>query len=83
DSAGPEVDSLVRSAALIMTEVMTVTTTVAIPADISRDKSVPHPSEKTDRTLSLFTGRSGSGFDAGSICAEETVGAGSEEIYVP
>ncbi|GJY75202.1 hypothetical protein Tco_0480318, partial [Tanacetum coccineum] len=91
NSAGPEVDSLVRSAAPIMTEAMTVTTTVAIPADISRDKSVPHPSvfgsssssEKTDRTLSLFTGRSGSGFDAGSIRAEETVGAGSEEIYVP
>ncbi|GKC80430.1 hypothetical protein Tco_1131204 [Tanacetum coccineum] len=39
-------------------------------------------SEKTDRTLSLFTGRSGSGFDAGSIRAEEAVGAGSEEIYV-
>ncbi|GKC25658.1 hypothetical protein Tco_1027808, partial [Tanacetum coccineum] len=62
-----------------------------IPADVSKDKSAPHPSvfgsssssEKTDRTLSLFTGRSGSGFDAGSIRAEETVGAGSEEIYVP
>ncbi|GKC28438.1 hypothetical protein Tco_1035732 [Tanacetum coccineum] len=56
-----------------------------------KDKSAPHPSvfgsssssEKTDRTLSLFTGRSGSGFDAGSIRAEESVGAGSEEIYVP
>ncbi|GKA92886.1 hypothetical protein Tco_0814811 [Tanacetum coccineum] len=31
----------------------------------------------------LFTGRSGSGFDAESIRAEEAVGAGSEEIYVP
>ncbi|GKB81253.1 hypothetical protein Tco_0948148, partial [Tanacetum coccineum] len=93
-SAGPEVDSLVRSAAPVMTEaitVATVATTVAIPADISKDKSAPHPSvfgsssssEKTDRTLSLFTGRSGSGFDAGSIRAEEAVGAGSEEIYVP
>ncbi|GJW42844.1 hypothetical protein Tco_0071643 [Tanacetum coccineum] len=91
NSADPEVDSLVRSAALVMTEAITVATTVAIPADISKDKSAPHPSifgsssssEKTDRTLSLFTGRSGSGFDAGSIRAEETVGAGSEEIYVP
>ncbi|GJY60516.1 hypothetical protein Tco_0461173 [Tanacetum coccineum] len=94
NSADPEVDSLVRSAAPVMTEaitVATVATTVAIPADISKDKSAPHPSvfgsssssEKTDRTLSLFTGRSGSGFDAGSIRAEETVGAGSEEIYVP
>ncbi|GKA50122.1 hypothetical protein Tco_0743195 [Tanacetum coccineum] len=38
---------------------------------------------KTDRTLSLFTGRSGSGFDAGSIRTKEAIGAGSEEIYVP
>ncbi|GKC97902.1 hypothetical protein Tco_1168177 [Tanacetum coccineum] len=93
-SADPEVDSLVRSAAPVMTEattVATVATTVAIPADVSKDKSAPHPSvfgsssssEKTDRTLSLFAGRSGSGFDAGSIRAEEAVGAGSEEIYVP
>ncbi|GKF70529.1 hypothetical protein Tco_0203586, partial [Tanacetum coccineum] len=91
NSTGPEVDSLVRSTALIMTEAITVATTVAIPVDISKDKSAPHPSvfgsssssEKTDRTLSLFTGKLGSGFDAGSIRAEETVGAGSEEIYVP
>ncbi|GJS07742.1 hypothetical protein Tco_0364538, partial [Tanacetum coccineum] len=91
NSAGPEVDSLVRSTAPIMTEAITVATTVAIPAGISKDKSALHPSvfgsssssEKTDRTLSLFTGRSGSGFDAGSIRAEESVGAGSEEIYVP
>ncbi|GJQ95699.1 hypothetical protein Tco_0006838 [Tanacetum coccineum] len=40
-------------------------------------------SEKTDRTLSLFTGRSGSGFAAGSIRAEEVTNAGLEEIYVP
>ncbi|GJS22870.1 hypothetical protein Tco_0451502 [Tanacetum coccineum] len=87
-SADPEVDSLVMTEAIT---VATVATTVAIPADISKDKSAPHPSvfgsssssEKTDRTLSLFTGRSGSGFDAGSIRAEEAVGAGSEEIYVP
>ncbi|GJX87059.1 hypothetical protein Tco_0337833 [Tanacetum coccineum] len=88
------VDSLVKSAAPVMTEattIATVATTVAIPADVSKEKSGPYPSvfgsssssEKTDRTLSLFTGRSGSGFDAGSIRAEETVGAGSEEIYVP
>ncbi|GJR11962.1 hypothetical protein Tco_0794614 [Tanacetum coccineum] len=86
-SADPEVDSLAKSDAPVMTEA----TTVTIPADISKDKSAPHPSvfgsssssEKTDRTLSLFTGRSGSGFDVGSIRAEEAVGAGSEEIYVP
>ncbi|GJZ63489.1 hypothetical protein Tco_0619910 [Tanacetum coccineum] len=66
-SADPEVDSLV-----------------------SKDKRAPHPSvfgsssssKKTDRTVSLFTGRSGSGFAAGSIRAEEVVGAGLEEIYV-
>ncbi|GJY23501.1 hypothetical protein Tco_0397159 [Tanacetum coccineum] len=78
----------------VMTEATTVTTiatTVAIPADVGKDKSAPHPSvfgsssssEKTDRTLSLFTGRSGSGFVAGSIRAEEVIGAGLEEIYVP
>ncbi|GJR66101.1 hypothetical protein Tco_0012166 [Tanacetum coccineum] len=94
NSADPEVDSLVRSAAPVMTEattIATVNTTVAIPADVSKDKSAPHPSvfgssssfEKTDRTLSLFTGRSGSGFAAGSIRAEEVIGAGLEEIYVP
>ncbi|GJU03284.1 hypothetical protein Tco_1113622 [Tanacetum coccineum] len=93
-SADPRVDSLVRSAASVMTEattVATVSTTVAIPTDVSKNKSAPHlsvfgsssSSEKTDRTLSLFAGRSGSGFDAGSIHAEEAVGAGSEEIYVP
>ncbi|GKC34659.1 hypothetical protein Tco_1047043, partial [Tanacetum coccineum] len=92
-SVDPEVDSLVRSAVPVMTEATTVTTiapTVAIPTDVGKDKSVPHPSvfgsfsssEKTDRTLSLFTGRSGSGFAAGSIRAEEAIGAGLEEIYV-
>ncbi|GJT11170.1 hypothetical protein Tco_0858212 [Tanacetum coccineum] len=86
-SADPEVDSLARSDAPVMTEA----TTVTIPADINKDKSAPHPSvfgsssssEKTDRTLSLFAGRSGSGFDAGSIRGEEAIGAGSEEIYIP
>ncbi|GJU66810.1 hypothetical protein Tco_1253069 [Tanacetum coccineum] len=94
NSAGPEGDSFVRSVVPVMTEATTVTTiatTVAIPADVGKDKSVPHPSvfgassssEKTDRTLSLFTGRSGSGFAAGSIRAEEVTDAGLEEIYVP
>ncbi|GJZ11959.1 hypothetical protein Tco_0546718 [Tanacetum coccineum] len=94
NSAGPEGDSFVRSIVPVTTEATTVTTiatTVAIPADVGKDKSVPHPSvfgassssEKTDRTLSLFTGRSGSGFAAGSIRAEEVTDAGLEEIYVP
>ncbi|GJX31967.1 hypothetical protein Tco_0241822 [Tanacetum coccineum] len=93
-SADPEVDSFVKYAIPVMTEATTMTTiapTVAIPADVVKDKSVPHPSifgsssssEKTDRTLSLFTGRSGSGFAAECIRAEEAIGAGLEEIYVP
>ncbi|GJZ28596.1 hypothetical protein Tco_0573243 [Tanacetum coccineum] len=94
NSAGLEGDSFVRSVVPVMTEATTVTTiatTIAIPADVGKDKSVSHPSvfgsssssEKTDRTLSLFTGRSGSGFAAGSIRAEEVTDAGLEEIYVP
>ncbi|GKG22126.1 hypothetical protein Tco_0384721, partial [Tanacetum coccineum] len=59
------------------TTVATVATIVAIPTDVSKDKSALHlsvfgsssSSKKTDRTLSLFTGRSGSGFAAGSIRA--------------
>ncbi|GJS59812.1 hypothetical protein Tco_0654596 [Tanacetum coccineum] len=54
-------------------------------------RSVPHPSvfgsssssEKTDHTLSLFTGRSSSGFAAWSLRAEEVTNVGLEEIYVP
>ncbi|GJW10424.1 hypothetical protein Tco_1576251 [Tanacetum coccineum] len=94
NSAGPEGDSFVRSVVLVMTEATTVTTiatTVAIPADVGKDKIVQHPSifgsssssEKTDRTLSHFTGRSGSGFAVGSIRAEEVIDDGLEEIYVP
>ncbi|GJS01662.1 hypothetical protein Tco_0318170 [Tanacetum coccineum] len=93
-SAGPEGDSFVRSTVPVMTEatvVTTIATTAAIPADVGKDKSAPHPSafgsssssKKTDRTLSLFTGRSGSGFAARSNRAEEVIGAGLEEIYVP
>ncbi|GKC47270.1 hypothetical protein Tco_1064992 [Tanacetum coccineum] len=93
-SADPEVDSLVRSVVPVMTEATTVTTiatTVAIPANVGKDKSVPHPSifgsssssEKTDHTLSLFTRRSGSGFAAGNIRAEEVTNVGLEEIYLP
>ncbi|GKC35645.1 hypothetical protein Tco_1048029 [Tanacetum coccineum] len=94
NSAGPEGDSFVRSAVPVMTEATTVTTiatSVTVPADVGKDKSVPHPSvfgsssssEKTDRTLSLFTGRSGNGFAVGSIRAEEVTDVGLEEIYVP
>ncbi|GKB49750.1 hypothetical protein Tco_0900503 [Tanacetum coccineum] len=93
-SADLEVDSLVRSVVPVMTKATTMTTIapiVAILADVGKDKSVSHLSvfgssslsEKTDRTLSLFTGRSGSGFAAGSIRAEEVTDAGLGEIYVP
>ncbi|GJY50892.1 hypothetical protein Tco_0441739 [Tanacetum coccineum] len=87
NSAGPEVDSIARSDAPIMTEA----TTVTIPTDVNKDKSASRPSifgsssssEKTDHTLSLFTGKSGSGFGAGSIREEETIDVSSEEVYVP
>ncbi|GJS08257.1 hypothetical protein Tco_0365053 [Tanacetum coccineum] len=86
NSAGPEVDSLARSDAPLMTEA----TTVTIPTDVTKDKSTSRPplfgssssSEKTDHTLSLFTGRSGSGFDAGSIREEEAIGASSERKFM-
>ncbi|GJW61479.1 glycerophosphodiester phosphodiesterase GDPDL7 [Tanacetum coccineum] len=63
-SADPEVDSLVRSAAPVMTEaitVATVATTVAIPADVSKDKSAPHPSvfgssSSSDKRFNVSTG---------------------------
>ncbi|GKF67505.1 hypothetical protein Tco_0197184, partial [Tanacetum coccineum] len=78
-SANPEVDSFVRSVALVITAATTVTafvsnaaTTSATPVDVGKDKHVPTPSvfagssssDKTNRTLSLFTGMSGSVFVA-------------------
>ncbi|GKC13302.1 hypothetical protein Tco_1010084 [Tanacetum coccineum] len=104
-SADPEVDSLVRSAVPVMTEATTVTTiatTVGNSTDYGKDKDVrrnrhviwvlPSSSEKTDRTLSLFTRRSGSGFASGeyscgggyrcwfggNLCPECTVTKGFE-----
>ncbi|GKD38145.1 hypothetical protein Tco_1258352, partial [Tanacetum coccineum] len=76
-SADPEVDSFVRSAAPVMTTATTVTAFVSSVAatattsvNVGKDKDVPAPSvfacssssDKTDRTLSLFTGKSGSEF---------------------
>ncbi|GKA82386.1 hypothetical protein Tco_0789134 [Tanacetum coccineum] len=91
NSAGPEADSFVRSTVSVTTKatvVTTVATTLAIPSDADKDKSVSVPSVfgasiSSDHTLSLFTGRSGSGFAAGSIRAEGVADAGLEEIYVP
>ncbi|GJY81709.1 hypothetical protein Tco_0494460 [Tanacetum coccineum] len=60
---GDRTDSVCAPVMTEATTVATVSTTVAIPTDVSKDKS--------------------SGFDAWSIRAEEVVGAGSEEIYVP
>ncbi|GKF22117.1 hypothetical protein Tco_0074439 [Tanacetum coccineum] len=85
-SADPEVDSLVRSIAPVMTTATTVTafvssvaTTAPTAIDAGKNKDVPVPSvfagssssDRTDRTLSLFIGRSGSEFAAGSIRAKE------------
>ncbi|GJV41430.1 hypothetical protein Tco_1419870 [Tanacetum coccineum] len=97
-SADPEVDSLVRSVTLVMTTATTVTAFVSSVAataptaiDAGKNKDVPVPSvfagssssNRTDRTLSLFTGRSGSEFAAGSIHAKEVTDAGLKEICVP
>ncbi|GJW87092.1 hypothetical protein Tco_0162432 [Tanacetum coccineum] len=97
-SADVEVDSLIRSVAPVMTAATTVTTSVSAVAttavaltDVNKDKNVPTPSifsvsrssEKTDRTLSLFTGRSGSDFVAGSIRAEGDVDTSLQEVYIP
>ncbi|GJS48495.1 hypothetical protein Tco_0598616 [Tanacetum coccineum] len=72
-SADLEADSFVRSAAPVMTTATTVTTFVSSVAatattsvDVGKDKDVPAPSvfacssssDKTDRTLSLFTRKS-------------------------
>ncbi|GJR01661.1 hypothetical protein Tco_0524645 [Tanacetum coccineum] len=97
-SADPEVDSFVRSVAPVMTTATTVTafvsnaaTTTATPVDVVKDKDVPTPSifagssssDKTDRTLSLFTGKSGSDFVAGSIRAGGDADVDLQEIYIP
>ncbi|GJR86864.1 hypothetical protein Tco_0210875 [Tanacetum coccineum] len=96
--AHPQVDSFVTSVAPVMTTATTVTafvsnaaTTTATPVDVGKDKDVPTPSifagssssDKTDRTLSLFTGRSGSDFVAGSIRAGGAVDIDLQEIYIP
>ncbi|GJX92471.1 hypothetical protein Tco_0345797 [Tanacetum coccineum] len=97
-SADPEVDSLVRSVAPVMTTATTVTAFVSSVAataptaiDAGKNKDVPAPSvfagssssDRTDRTLSLFTGRSGSEFAAGSIRAGENADVNLQEVYVP
>ncbi|GJU49360.1 hypothetical protein Tco_1218915 [Tanacetum coccineum] len=71
--------------------VSNVATTTATPVDVGKDKDVPTPSVfagssssyKTDRTLSLFTGRSGSDFVARSIRAGGAEDVDSQEIYIP
>ncbi|GJZ93285.1 hypothetical protein Tco_0665350 [Tanacetum coccineum] len=96
--ADAEVDSLIRFVAPVMTVATTVTTSVSTaatttitPADVGKDNNVPTPSifagssssEKTDHTLSLFTGRSGSDFVVGDIRAEGSADTGLQDIYVP
>ncbi|GJY62961.1 hypothetical protein Tco_0464421 [Tanacetum coccineum] len=79
-----ECRSSARSDVPVMTEVTivaTIATTVAIPANVGKDKSAPHQfifcssssSEKTDRTLSLFNGKVSKVFCCGSIRAEEVL----------
>ncbi|GKC50259.1 hypothetical protein Tco_1073004, partial [Tanacetum coccineum] len=95
--ADPEVDSFVSSVTPVMTAATTLTTFVsnaatmtATPIDVSKDKDVPTPSifagtsssEKTDRTLSLFTERSGSDFVIGSIRAGGAADIYLQEIYI-
>ncbi|GJW41852.1 hypothetical protein Tco_0070651 [Tanacetum coccineum] len=83
-SADAEVDSLIRSAAPVMTAATTVTTSVSAAAttdvaltDVNKDKNVPTPSifvvsssyEKTNRTLNLFTVTKGFELNDGRSCA--------------
>ncbi|GJY78048.1 hypothetical protein Tco_0483849 [Tanacetum coccineum] len=97
-SADPEVDSFVRSVAPVMTTATTITAFVSSVAatattsvDVGKDKDVPAPSifacssssDKTDRTLSLFTRKSGSKFIAGSIRAVGDADVDLQEIYIP
>ncbi|GKC85318.1 hypothetical protein Tco_1141035, partial [Tanacetum coccineum] len=97
-SADLEADSFVRSAAPVMTTATTMTTFVSSVAatattsvDVGKDKDVPAPSvfacssssDKTDRTLSLFTRKSGSEFVAGSIRAGGDADVDLQEIYIP
>ncbi|GJQ98128.1 gypsy type transposase [Tanacetum coccineum] len=87
-----------RSVAPVMTTATTITafvsnaaTTTATLVDVGKDKDVPTPSifvgssssDKTDRTLSLFTGRSGSDFVAGSIHAGGDANIDLQETYIP
>ncbi|GJZ92525.1 hypothetical protein Tco_0664590 [Tanacetum coccineum] len=67
----PNFDSLVRSTAPIMTEAITVATTVAIPADISKDKSAPHPCPRFKRKIcsSEWTVTKGFEMNDGHLCA--------------
>ncbi|GJS22443.1 hypothetical protein Tco_0451075 [Tanacetum coccineum] len=86
-----------RSFAPVMTAATTVTafvsnaaTMTATPVDVGKDKDVPTPSvfagfsssNKTDRTLSLFTKRLGNDFFVGSIRAGEAADVDLQEIYI-
>ncbi|GKG46106.1 hypothetical protein Tco_0498552, partial [Tanacetum coccineum] len=67
--------------------VFNVATTTATPVDVGKDKDVTIPSvfagssssDKTDRTLSLFTRRSGSDFIAVSIRARRATDVDLQE----
>ncbi|GJS40905.1 hypothetical protein Tco_0565948 [Tanacetum coccineum] len=93
-SADPEVDSFARFVAVATTVtafVSSVATTTATPIDVGKDKDVPTPSifagfsssDKTNRTLIIFTGRSSSDFVAGSIRAGGAANVDLQKIYIP
>ncbi|GKB11356.1 hypothetical protein Tco_0845279 [Tanacetum coccineum] len=96
--ADPEVDSFVRYVAPVMTTATTVTAFVSSVAarattsvDVGKDKDVPalsvftcsSSSNKTDRTLSLFTRKLGSEFVAESIHAGGDADVDLQVIYIP
>ncbi|GJT46200.1 putative reverse transcriptase domain-containing protein [Tanacetum coccineum] len=97
-SVDPEVDYLVRYVAPVMTTttivtafVSSVATTAPTAIDAGKDKDMlaqsvfagSSSSDRTEHTLSLFTGRSGSEFAAGSIRAGENTDVNLQEVYVP
>ncbi|GKF47081.1 hypothetical protein Tco_0136883, partial [Tanacetum coccineum] len=93
----PEVDSFVRSVAPVITTatpvtafVSSVTATTTTYVEVGKDKDVLAPSifscssssDKTNRTLSLFIGKSGSEFVAGSIRVGEDTDVDLQDVYI-
>ncbi|GKD21648.1 hypothetical protein Tco_1223351, partial [Tanacetum coccineum] len=63
---------------------MTIATTVtAFVSSVAATATYSSSSDKTDHTLSLFTGKSGSEFIVGSIRVGEDADVDLQEIYIP